>query len=77
MKGRRRVTWEAMIGAARRHGYSGPDRPQTDDDDLALADALWKAADAKRPPVEWHTIPVGSQEMVELVLAGSIEIEGA
>jgi len=69
------VTWEAMIEAARRHGYGGPDRPQTDDDDLELAQALWKAADAKRTPVEWHNIPVGSKEMVYLVMTGRIEVE--
>jgi len=65
-----------MIAAARRHRYTGPDRPQTDDDDLALAKALWKAVNAKRAPVEWYDIPV-DKEMAYLVLTGRIEVEGA
>ena len=69
------MTWEAMIEAARRHGYDGPDCPQTDDDDLGLANALWKAANAKRAPVEWHNM-VGATEMTHLVMTGRIEIEG-
>ncbi len=71
------MTWEAMIEAARRQGYSGPDSPVTDIQEMALAAALWKAADARRVPVEWHGIPVGSQEMIELVLSGRIEIQRA
>lgn len=69
------MTWEATIDVARRHGYTGPE-PPSEGDDQALADALWRAARARREPVEWKGISVSPGETVYRVLTERIEVEG-
>jgi hypothetical protein len=64
-----------MIEVVLSHGYTGPD-PPGEGDHQALADALWKAAWARREPVEWTGIYVSRGETIDLVLTGRTEVEG-
>jgi hypothetical protein len=60
-----------LVEVATKHGYSGPDPPVTDDDDIAFARALGVAA--SRTPNKIRG-PTEARELVYLVAVGRIEV---
>ena len=55
---------------ARRHGYTGRDDPASEAEEVALADALWRALEERerRQLTEWYDMRRGAREIVGHVL---------
>jgi hypothetical protein len=71
------LSWDELLLKARAFGYDGPDEPLSDEDDVALAAALWRAASAARERREWVGIPMGARELIYLVLVERLPLESS
>jgi hypothetical protein len=59
-------SWNTLLETARANGYTGSDRPASDDDDLALSEALRRATKGHDEPGAWKKVATDARDFIYL-----------